>query len=146
MVTHNMGYRRLADDLLARIEAGSFPTGRLPAEQILAHESGVARGTIRRALQQLIDQGHVVTSHGRGHFVVGGAQSPTPRYSEIASKLANRFRGGLIPEKGSLTEAAVVREFGVSRTTARRALSELEASGLIERLGGRRHINLSQVY
>jgi len=63
-------YVQLANDLAARIESGEFPVGtRLPSEAGLASEYGVAKMTVRRALDVLRERGMVRTLHGRGSVV-----------------------------------------------------------------------------
>jgi DNA-binding GntR family transcriptional regulator len=63
-------YVRVADALAARITAGELAAGaRLPAEQALAEEYGVAYGTVRRAMDVLRDRGLIVTIWGKGTFV-----------------------------------------------------------------------------
>ncbi len=52
---------------------------------------------------------------------------------ELVESLGDRIRDGRIAAGAKLpTEAAVMREFGVSRTVVREALSKLQASGLVE--------------
>lgn len=64
-------YVQLADDLAARIGQGEFPTGtRLSSEAELAEHYGVAKMTVRRALEVLRERGLVRTLHGRGSVVV----------------------------------------------------------------------------
>ena len=64
-------YVQLADDLAAKIAAGDFPVGsRLPSEAELAETYGVAKMTVRRALEVLRERGLVRTLHGRGSVVV----------------------------------------------------------------------------
>jgi GntR family transcriptional regulator len=64
-------YVQLADDLAARIGRGEFPVGgRLPSEQDLAVSYGVAKMTVRRAMQILRDRGLIRTLHGRGSVVI----------------------------------------------------------------------------
>ena len=47
--------------------------------------------------------------------------------------LSDRIRGGSYPTADKLpTEAALVAEFGVSRTVVREAISQLQAAGLVE--------------
>jgi GntR family transcriptional regulator len=61
---------QVAADIEADIDAGKLaPDTRLPSEAELAVQYGVARVTVRRAMQQLRDRGKVVTVHGRGSFV-----------------------------------------------------------------------------
>jgi DNA-binding FadR family transcriptional regulator len=52
---------------------------------------------------------------------------------ELVEALGDRIRDGRIASGAKLpTEAAVMREFGVSRTVVREAISKLQASGLVE--------------
>lgn len=61
---------QVAADIEADIDAGQLaPDTRLPSEAELAVQYGVARVTVRRALELLRDRGKVVTVHGRGSFV-----------------------------------------------------------------------------
>lgn len=65
-------YRRLADRWLGRIERGDWKPGqRLPSETALAADSGVALGTVQKALNHLAGQGVLQRRHGRGTFVSG---------------------------------------------------------------------------
>lgn len=67
-------YIQLAEVIRQDISAGRFgrPPGRLPTEPKLAGDEfyGVARGTLRRALQRLEEQGAVRVVRGRGTFMV----------------------------------------------------------------------------
>ena len=67
------------------------------------------------------------------------AASPIPRRRprtlalELVDALAERIRDGRLAAGDKLpTEAAVMAEFGVSRTVVREAISKLQASGLVE--------------
>jgi GntR family transcriptional regulator len=61
---------QVAADIEADIDAGQIaPDTRLPSEAELAVQYGVARVTVRRALEQLRERGKVVTVHGRGTYV-----------------------------------------------------------------------------
>ena len=52
---------------------------------------------------------------------------------ELVESFGDRIRDGRIAPGDKLpTEAAIMREFGVSRTVVREALSKLQASGLVE--------------
>ena len=58
---------QVAADIEADIDVGRIqPDTRLPSEAELAVQYGVARVTVRRALEQLRERGKVVTVHGRG--------------------------------------------------------------------------------
>lgn len=64
-------WQQIADDIAADIASEVLPSGqRLPSEQALAEVYGVARGTVRRAVGELVERGLVVVLHGRGTFVV----------------------------------------------------------------------------
>lgn len=63
-------YIALKDDLLARIEDGTYPVGSIiPAETELAEIYGVSRPTIRQALQLLVDAGYLDRRRRRGTVV-----------------------------------------------------------------------------
>jgi GntR family transcriptional regulator len=61
---------QVAADIEADIDAGKLaPDTRLPSEAELSEQYGVARVTVRRAMEQLRGRGKVVTVHGRGSYV-----------------------------------------------------------------------------
>jgi DNA-binding GntR family transcriptional regulator len=61
---------QVSADIEADIEAGRLaPDTRLPSEAELSQQYGVARVTVRRAIELLRDKGKVVTVHGRGTYV-----------------------------------------------------------------------------
>lgn len=58
--------------MLGNITGGVWPPNlQLRAENDLAAELGVNRGTLRRALRRLADEGLLVQVHGKGTFVRG---------------------------------------------------------------------------
>jgi len=64
-------YLQLAAILRARIESGQIPPGGpLPSITYLVQETGLAVGTIRKAIKVLSDDGLVVTVPGRGSYAV----------------------------------------------------------------------------
>lgn len=61
-------YAQVRDHLLRRVQ--SLPVGeRLPAEGVLCGEYDVSRITLRRAVDELVQDGYLVREHGRGTFV-----------------------------------------------------------------------------
>jgi DNA-binding GntR family transcriptional regulator len=63
-------WRQLADILIAKIESGELPAGRImPSENTLSQEYGLARGTVVKALDSLESAGLVQRIQGRGTFV-----------------------------------------------------------------------------
>ena len=62
---------------------------------------------------------------------------PTPLYHQMFSLLRDRILNGEIPRGARIpTEFDLAEAFGVSRITAKRALDELAAEGLVERRRG----------
>lgn len=82
-------YRQIAAMLRAAIESGDLaPEEKLPSEAALIEHFGVARMTVRQALQELRGEGLVVSEHGRGVFV-----RPMPPVRRLASdRFARRHR------------------------------------------------------
>jgi DNA-binding FadR family transcriptional regulator len=62
----------LARSLRQRIDAGEWSGRRMPPERELAADYGVARNTVRRAVEMLADTGAITRHVGRGTFVNGG--------------------------------------------------------------------------
>lgn len=63
-------YRQLADLLRQRISNGQLNAGdRLPSESELCDEHGVSRGTVVRAIAELVSQGLVSRRQGSGSYV-----------------------------------------------------------------------------
>lgn len=67
-------YRRIADELIAAIEAGEYPPGsQLPGESQLAERFQASRNTIRSALGELKGRGLIDVVHGKGRIVLARA-------------------------------------------------------------------------
>ncbi|MFD0529813.1 GntR family transcriptional regulator [Kitasatospora arboriphila] len=63
-------YQRLAADLRRRIEAGEWQGGaQLPVETELEHHYGVARNTVRLAVDVLVNEGRLVRLQGKGTYL-----------------------------------------------------------------------------
>ncbi len=63
-------HEQLASLLRAEIAAGRYAeSGMLPSESYLQEQRGVSRGTVRRALKTLADEGLVYTIPARGTFL-----------------------------------------------------------------------------
>ncbi len=82
-------YRQIAGMLREAINSGQLTAGeRLPSEAALIDHFGVARMTVRQAVQELRSEGLVVSEHGRGVFV-----RPAPQIRRLASdRFARRHR------------------------------------------------------
>lgn len=71
-------HEQISEALRARVRSGQFPVGsRLPAESTLMEEFGAARGTVRRALRTLNEQGIAQTLRGKGTYVRSGRTEPS---------------------------------------------------------------------
>src|SRR6185436_20072382 len=76
-------YYQIAKRLREAIGSGELSAGtRVENEQTLVQQLGISRPTIRRALQELVDEGLLVRQRGIGTQVVGG---PPPREINISS-------------------------------------------------------------
>ena len=72
LLSREPSYLQLASILRARIESGEIPPGgALPSLTYLVQETGLAVGTVRKAIKVLADDGLVVTVPGRGSFATG---------------------------------------------------------------------------
>lgn len=133
-------YLHIADVLRDRICTGNYPPGTLlPSEKALSAEFGVVRNTLRRALVEL-DREHLIrTVPGRGRLVRPERQTASGlRYREIAADLTAAIAAGHLRAGDRLpSEADLAARYAVSRGTARHALAELEAAGLVETRQGR---------
>lgn len=63
-------YQRLREEMLAKIAAGEWmPGSPIPTEAELTKLYGVAIGTVRKAVDTLVNEGLLLRSQGRGTFV-----------------------------------------------------------------------------
>lgn len=63
-------YSQLANVLREKIYSKEWaPHTLIPSEHMLMKDSGLSRGTVRRAIKVLVDEGLLVQRHGKGTFV-----------------------------------------------------------------------------
>lgn len=63
-------YQQIKEDIKAAIERGKYkPNERIPAEPELSAEYSVSRITVRRAVEELCNEGYLIKMQGRGTFV-----------------------------------------------------------------------------
>ena len=107
-------YAALAAALRERVIAGEWPPGTaIPAEDTLAKEHGVALGTMRRALEMLVQQGLVERLQGRGTFVRSGLSGATMmRFFRFGD------HGGEVPSSRILRRQSVSPPSDVARSLA----------------------------
>ncbi|WP_255562229.1 GntR family transcriptional regulator [Corynebacterium sp. FDAARGOS 1242] len=83
-------HTQVSDFMRTRIATGQWSPGtKLPSEPTLAIELGVARGTLRRAVDDLTSEGILSRVHGRGTFVSNPPieTSMTTAFGTIADEL-----------------------------------------------------------
>ncbi len=98
-------HEQISEALRSRIRSGELPVGsRLPPESTLMEEFGVARGTVRRALRTLNEQGIVQTLQGKGTYIRSGRPEPS-----IAQTLVGLSESLSYSEK-SLTTTVLTQE------------------------------------
>ncbi|MFG1707441.1 GntR family transcriptional regulator [Nonomuraea sp. M3C6] len=73
-------YEQLAWIIREKIKSGDLEERQLvPSESSLQQEHGIARGSVRRAMELLREEGWVVTIQGRGTFVAPREKWPEKR-------------------------------------------------------------------
>ena len=107
-------YLRIADDLRAKLLL--LPVGTpFETEQALSEEYGVARGTIRQALNVLVQEGILTRAQGRGSF---RAESANAQYNVMLTKeLTESIR--------KFDENSALRGLSVTVINATPAIAEL---------------------
>ena len=107
-------YAVLAQALRQRVHRGEWVPGvALPSEQSLAQDNGVALGTMRRALQVLVDEGLIERVHGRGTFVREGLSGAGMlRFFRFGSEHGTVPSSAILSIKRAVAPADVLRELG----------------------------------
>src|SRR6056297_2506030 len=119
----------VVDTLFARIKSEEYPTDtRLPSERTLASELGVARNTVREALDVLENQNVIRRRPGSGSFVTYRSKTPTRAFGESVADDTSPLdhlvvRGILEPE---MVRLAVVNMTPRMITELSKTLSEIE--------------------
>lgn len=63
-------YQQIKDDIKAAIHSGKYqPKEKIPPEPALSEEYSVSRITVRRAIEELCNEGYLTKMQGRGTFV-----------------------------------------------------------------------------
>jgi GntR family transcriptional regulator len=116
-------HQQLAEDLLAQIADGTFAIGdRLPTEEQLCANYGLARGTVRRALGRLDELGLISRRPRAGTTVI--ASIPMAGYQPLAQSaadivaLAAETRLVKPNSREVVADAALARRIGARRGTA----------------------------
>jgi GntR family transcriptional regulator len=119
-VSTSTAYSQLAEQLVAEIADGRYPLGsRLPTEAELCRDTGLARGTVRQALQRIQDSGMISRRPGDGSRVV--ALSPLDDYQPVAGSpddivtLVQRTKILHPQVRDVVANTTLARRLGVSR-------------------------------
>ncbi len=108
--------KQIADDLRSVILSSRITEGeKLPSESALVSHYGVARMTVRQAIQQLRAEGLVVAEHGRGVYV----RKIAPVRRLASDRFARRHR-----EAGNAAFAAEAEKFGFQASVDQIQVSE----------------------
>lgn len=84
MRSHPPKYAQVADELKTRIHQEVYPRGaKLPSETELMEETGFSRATVRKALDQLAQEGWIETRQGMGSLVLGPPAPAGPVRREV---------------------------------------------------------------
>lgn len=89
-------YHQLKEILLRRIQSGEFQPGdQFPTEERLCQDYDLSRGTVRRAINILVDEGWLRREQGRGTFVAQSSLAPV--YFRLGDFAEDMQRRGLTP-------------------------------------------------
>jgi DNA-binding GntR family transcriptional regulator len=109
---------RAAETIRDQVSEGALrPGSRLPPERDLCRRLEISRVTLRRALLQLVDDGVLRPSHGRGWYVASDERKDWPNSLESFSETAARM---------GLVATSVVLRAGTAMAT----LDEAETLGV----------------
>ncbi|TSB26728.1 winged helix-turn-helix transcriptional regulator [Streptomyces benahoarensis] len=126
-------YLVIADALRKKIANGAFEEEGIPSEAALMRTHGVARTTVRRALEKLEQEGLIHSVPGVGRVPGAGAER-RPLLGRITDFITAQ---GLAVGDPLPSEARLCEEFSVSRTALRSALSVLEGQGVLQAVHGK---------
>jgi DNA-binding GntR family transcriptional regulator len=125
-------YKKVADDLRRRIQAGEFPK-KLPTRREVAAFYGISQSTADRAVNTLRDEGLIACIRGSGSYRSGPNARPLIDRLTDLLRTGERNVGDQFPPELTLCE-----QFEVARNTLRSAIAKMEGQGLIGRRGPRR--------
>lgn len=121
-------HAQISDWVRRMIAGGQWPDHfRLPSEPDLAADLGVSRGTLRRSLGTLVDEGLLIQVQGRGTFVASSLVEPA-----LASRLTTLSEA--FEEAGQPLTTRVVAAEAITPEPSVAALLEVPAGARVLRL------------
>ncbi len=133
---------QVAEVLRERVLSGELaPGARLTAEPELASELEVSRGTLRAAVQRLVDEGMLTRLHGRGTFVASGGEELSlarlVTITDVFMELKRPYRIDVLAQEVVLPNAHIRRLLRLGRTgrilrVRRRFVVDDEAHVIVE--------------
>lgn len=125
MINHNSIvplYQQITEMILQDIAGGKFAEdNRLPTEEDMSTQYGVSRITVRRAINDLVEQGQVVKKQGKGTFVRAqpmrkDLKSLALSFSELC-RANGKVASAKVLEAGIIepTDTEVLEEMGLQR-------------------------------
>ncbi|WP_406316593.1 GntR family transcriptional regulator [Streptomyces sp. NBC_00118] len=126
-------YLVISETLRKQIKEGDEIVDALPSEAALMRSYEVSRNTIRRALKVLEGEGVIESAPGIGWRVAmgGDRRSLVERMTDLFTEDALAI-GDAYPSEAKLCE-----RFEASRTAVRRALAQMEGTGLLATVHGK---------
>lgn len=129
---------RVAREIVALVRREGRRAGEHLPEVHLAEQIGTSRSPIQVALRHLSRLGVVQQDVNRGFFIVKDAKDWGPVAASFASlpddplylAIAEERQAGRLPDE--MSEAELMRRFGVARSTLRKVLSRISEEGWIE--------------
>src|SRR5688572_12099129 len=91
-------YQQTLDHLYAEIFSGRVgPGDALPTEAELSESLGISRGTIRHALDKLVQDGVIYRVQGRGTFVSTEQRRQARQQLDVFALICPQLREGIYP-------------------------------------------------
>jgi len=113
-----------ANLIRGEIDAGVLERGaRLTPERELCEQLGISRVTLRRALRQLVEEGVLSASHGRGWYITRAASKKEwpnrlESFSETAARMGLRTHSTIVRAESSAANFDEAEQFSIAPGTA----------------------------
>lgn len=131
-------YQRLKDDFIQRITRGEWqPDTPIPSELQLAAELGVSSGTVRKAIEALVQEGFLFRYQGKGTYVrradFGDALSRFFRHTDASGRTL-RPRGQMLKVEEVSGLPAICAHLGLDKSATLLKLRRLRLIGDMPKL------------